>query len=82
MRRGQLNLSAESRREGDISRLPATGWGRAFQQVGAPLHLPPGWRLLAVTGVDNVPDSWLQRWTLYDNGILLPHTNKQLSVRA
>ena len=71
VRRGQLNLSAESRREGDITRLPAIGWGRDFQQVGATLHLPPGWRLLTVTGVDNVPESWLQRWTLYDLFLVL-----------
>ncbi|MCP3870045.1 MAG: oligosaccharide repeat unit polymerase [Gammaproteobacteria bacterium] len=71
VRRGQLNLTAEFRQEGDISRLPAIGWGRDFQEVGATLHLPPGWRLLAVSGVDNVPSSWLQQWTLYDLFLVL-----------
>ncbi len=71
VRRGELDLVAESRLEGAVTVLPATGWGRDFQAVETRLHLPPGWRLLAVGGVDNVPDSWLQRWTLYDLFLVL-----------
>ncbi len=71
VRLGQLELSAEARYLGSVSELPAIGWGRDFQQVGATLHLPPGWQLLAVSGVDNVPSSWLQRWTLYDLFLVL-----------
>ena len=71
VRRGDLDLSAEARIGADRGDLPATGWGRDFQQVGANLHLPPGWRLLAVSGVDNVPDSWVQGWTLYDVFLVL-----------
>ncbi|MEL0083348.1 MAG: hypothetical protein VW985_09965, partial [Gammaproteobacteria bacterium] len=71
VRRGELNLSAESRFEGDASAIPATGWGRDFQRVSAKLHLPPGYQVLAITGVDNVPASWLQRWTLYDIFLVL-----------
>ena len=25
-------------------------------------HLPPGWKLLAAGGVDNVRKTWLKRW--------------------
>jgi hypothetical protein len=35
------------------------------------LHLPPGWRLLHVVGVDEVNDTWLQRWTLLDIFLVL-----------
>ena len=66
VRRGNLHLVAESRLEQPPGHMPATGWGRPFQKVAATLHYPPGYRLIAVTGVDNVPASWLQRWTLYD----------------
>lgn len=71
VRRGQLDLVAESRYEAAIDDLPAVGWGRDFQRVSAQLHLPPGWRLFAVSGVDNVPASWVQRWTLYDVFLVL-----------
>jgi hypothetical protein len=65
VRRGQVNVSADSRmdRAGTLS---AVGWDQDFQQVQASLHLPPGWRLFAVGGADNVRDTWLQRWTLLD----------------
>ncbi len=71
VRRGALNLFAESRYEGNAIAMPAVGWGRDFQQVTTQLHLPPGYRLLAVSGVDNVPASWLQSWTLYDIFLVL-----------
>jgi hypothetical protein len=51
--------------------LPATGWERDFQQVSAVLHLPPGWKLFAMGGVDTVPDTWLSRWTLMDLFLVL-----------
>ncbi len=39
--------------------------------MSAELNLPPGWRLLAASGVDNVPDSWIARWTLLDLFLVL-----------
>ncbi len=66
VRHGAIDLVAESRIDGPRRNLPASGWGRAFQQAGARLHLPPGWRLFAVSGVDAEHHSWLQKWTLYD----------------
>jgi len=33
-----------------------------MEQCRAALRLPPGWDLLSVGGVDNVPPTWLQRW--------------------
>lgn len=71
VRRGRLELTADSRLEGNISALPAVGWNHDFQSVGATLHLPPGWELLAASGVDNVPDTWIKRWTLLDIFLVL-----------
>jgi hypothetical protein len=39
--------------------------------VSGQLHLPPGWRLLHASGVDEVADTWLQRWTLLDIFLVL-----------
>lgn len=71
VRRGAIQLQADSRLEGDISNWHAAGWQQSFQQVSAELNIPPGWRLLAVTGVDNDPDCWLSQWTLLDVFLLL-----------
>lgn len=71
VRRGALDLVADIRLAGAGRRLPASGWGRDFNQIDSILHLPPGWRLLAVSGVDNVPQSWMQQWTLYDLFLVL-----------
>lgn len=71
VRGGQLDLTAEGRIEGNVSRLPSLGWAEGFQRVGATLHLPPGWRLFAVGGVDQAPEAWLYRWTLFDLFLLL-----------
>ncbi|NJD07689.1 MAG: hypothetical protein FIA97_14500, partial [Methylococcaceae bacterium] len=66
MRRGLVNLAADSRVESALYRLPAVGWQQDFQSVSARLNLPPGWRLLAATGVDNAPETWIGSWTLLD----------------
>jgi len=66
VRKGQINLDADSRIEGDVSDLTSVGWEQNFHNVRAELNLPPGWRLVAASGVDNVPDSWISRWTLLD----------------
>jgi len=71
VRQGQINLQADSRIESSISSLSAVGWEQGFHQVQAELNIPPGWRLLAATGVDNVPDSWISRWTLLDLFLVL-----------
>jgi hypothetical protein len=71
VRRGQLNLLAEGRGERAGAGLPATGWSRDFQRVAAQLHLPPGWRLFAATGVDEAPGSWVASWTLLDLFLVL-----------
>ena len=69
VRRGALDLQADSR----LARgaIPAVGWAFDVKQLSARLHLPPGWQLWAARGVDNVPDTWLKRWTLLDLFLVL-----------
>jgi len=71
VRRGTIRMDADSRFEGTVSSLPATGWDKDFRSVSAQLHLPPGWRLFAASGVDNAPDTWIGRWTLLDLFLVL-----------
>ena len=71
VRQGNLNLTAEGIFIGKINQLPAIGWDHDFKQVDSKLQLPPGWKLFSVSGVDNVPDSWIQKWTLLDLFLVL-----------
>ncbi|OUD14363.1 hypothetical protein [Thioflexithrix psekupsensis] len=72
IRQTQVDVTADSRLYGDIQILPVVGWQheaetesfQQFQQVGASLHLPPGWSLLHLHGADQVTQTWLQNWTL------------------
>jgi len=71
VRSGAITLNADSRIAGAIGSTSAVGWEQDFHTVRAELNLPPGWRLLAAGGVDNVPDSWISRWTLLDLFLVL-----------
>ncbi len=71
VRKGRLTMTADSRLGGDIDQFSALGWRQNFQNVRMELNLPPGWRLLAVSGTDNSPESWLTRWTLLDLFLVL-----------
>lgn len=71
VRHGALNLIADSRIEDGARRIPAGGWNTDLQGIHATLHLPPAWRLIAAPGVDNVPDTWLARWSLLDLFLVL-----------
>ncbi|MGE0334872.1 MAG: hypothetical protein AB7O21_02580 [Gammaproteobacteria bacterium] len=71
VRRGTVDLEADSRVEGDVRSLPAVGWATDVSGLSVTLHLPPGWRLWSATGADNVPDTWLHRWTLLDLFLVL-----------
>jgi hypothetical protein len=68
VRRGTLNLSADGRYEGKVRQLPAVGWDHDFQQMQATLHLPPGWKLFSVSGVDDKASTgaWLHSWGMRD----------------
>lgn len=66
VRRGKIDLQAASRLTQSVSVLPVTGWNHDFQQVSTRLFLAPGWKLFSAHGADNLPNTWLQHWTLLD----------------
>jgi hypothetical protein len=66
IRQGELSVDADSRIPGDASDIPAVGWAHDFHQVSGTLHLPPGWSLLHASGVDEVPGTWIRRWSLLE----------------
>ncbi len=66
LRQGTVDIVAESRIVADISQINAVGWEQPFNLVNVELNLPPGWRLLNVSGVDNQPATMLNQWTLLD----------------
>jgi hypothetical protein len=66
VRQGELTVTADSRIPGDPSDIPAVGWAHDFHQVSGSLHLPPGWRLVHASGVDEVPGTWIKHWSLLE----------------
>ncbi len=64
LRQGRLELEADARLEGRLSRQAVVWWDHDFNRVTGRLHLPPGWRLAAASGVDDPPPTWLNRWNL------------------
>ncbi|MCK5835630.1 MAG: hypothetical protein KAH09_00065 [Desulfobacula sp.] len=74
LRNGVLRLKADSIYQRGISTLPATGWDHDFQRVKAKLYLPPGWKLLHATGIDNISRTWVKQWTLLDFFVVLIFT--------
>jgi hypothetical protein len=71
VRSGLLKLEAESRVEGSVAHLPASGWAHDLRSASAQVNVPPGWRLLHVSGVDDASPTWLQRWSLLDLFLVL-----------
>ena len=71
VRQGNIKLAADSRIEAPVQQIPATGWAHDFNQVSASINIPPGYRVLAITGADRSPTTWLSRWTLLDFFIVL-----------
>ena len=75
VRRDRLELVADGRIDTATGTnpqvIPAAGWGLDFNAIRTRLWLPPGWDLLAVSGTDNTPDSWIARWTLLDLFLVL-----------
>ena len=70
LRQGKVRIDADSRmpRSGPLS---AVSWNTDFHQVSGILHLPPGWRLLHMSGADDVKGTWLRHYTLLDLFLVL-----------
>lgn len=61
-----MDLRAEWRLEESTGALPAVGWSADVERLSAELHLPPGWDLLGASGVDDVSQTWISQWNLFD----------------
>ena len=70
VRQAGLGIEALGRVE-TRGRMPVLGWESDFESVAATLHVPPGHKLLAATGVDAAPASWIGRWRVLDFFVLL-----------
>ena len=66
IRQGTLNVEADSRIVASPSDVPAVSWAHDFHYVHASLYLPPGYRLLHATGVDEVSGTWVRHWSLLE----------------
>lgn len=71
VRPGNLAMTAYSRIETDPRSFTATGWKHSFSHASARLRLPPGWRLLHVSGADRAYPTWVSRWTFLDFFLLV-----------
>ena len=73
LRQGTLALETDSRWRGAgaVSDLAAVGFAHDFASVSATLNLPPGWRLFSISGVDDVPETWMRHWTLLEFFLVL-----------
>ncbi len=71
LRRGKLNLVADSRYVKSMTAIPAVGWDHDFDSLSGVLNLPPGWRLITASGVDILPGTWVKGWTLLDFFLVL-----------
>lgn len=71
LRADHAQIEADSRVPRGGVKLAAVSWQHDFDHVSASLHLPPGWRLFAATGADQVEGSWVQGWSLLDVFLLL-----------
>ena len=81
LRSRNLDVEATGRLSEPTS-LPATGWRSDAESVRVTLHLPPGWRLLALFGADWVHGDWLTAWTLLDLFLLLIFTLAVFRIRG
>jgi hypothetical protein len=63
LRRADVGLEADSRLVLG-GPLAAVGWSSGVDELHATLNLPPGWSVLAASGVDSFPGTWTSRFSL------------------
>lgn len=68
---GSLSMSADSRLPLSSGSINATLWKHDLDSLSMNLHLPPGWRLLHASGVDQAQGAWLSSWNLLDFFLVL-----------
>ncbi|MBN2342072.1 MAG: hypothetical protein JXX29_12440 [Deltaproteobacteria bacterium] len=65
LRESQFEMHAESKIDRSSSNLRAVGWSTDVQELETILYLPPGWDLITASGVDNIPGTWWDSWSLF-----------------
>ncbi|MDR2613175.1 MAG: hypothetical protein LBG06_10280, partial [Deltaproteobacteria bacterium] len=76
LRQGSVDLAADVRIPDFRGEFPASGWDQDLQTGIQTVNLPPGWKLLRVSGADatdeaGLPAAWRDRWTTLDLFIVL-----------
>ncbi|MDR1041280.1 MAG: hypothetical protein LBR80_14170 [Deltaproteobacteria bacterium] len=76
LRRGRVDMTADLRINAFDGGFPASGWDQDITARAAVLNLPPGWKLLSVSGADasgedGLPAAWRDIWTTLDLFIVL-----------
>ncbi|WP_143269435.1 hypothetical protein [Mangrovitalea sediminis] len=70
VRRQRLDLDAVSRLDSGPQgwewQLPANGWLSTLDNAQVRVELPPGWRLLGVSGAGSSSGDWLGQWRIWD----------------
>lgn len=70
VRSQSVSLEAVSRMNKQAELL-MSGWDTLFDQVSVNLNLPPGWKVLHISGAESVTGSWLTKWDLWDLFLVL-----------
>ncbi len=70
LRSKSLKLEATGR-AAFTQNLSATGWQSDAGELAATLHLPPGWRVLAMRGPEWSEGDWISAWTMLDVFLIL-----------
>jgi hypothetical protein len=65
LRKGDLSMTAEWKLNHSNGPLPAVGWSSDVTALSTTLNLPPGWTLLFTKGVDEVQNTWWDKWNLF-----------------
>lgn len=64
VRRESIQASAVSEVAAGFGAIPASGWTQDLDRMDVTVHLPPGFRMFAVSGFDQSRGDWLSRWGL------------------
>lgn len=66
VRSPSVSINAQRIFDRGAAPIPAVGWNQSVSNASFALSLPPGWTLLHATGADDVQNSWVGSWTLYE----------------
>ncbi|MCF8059048.1 MAG: hypothetical protein K9K67_07115 [Bacteriovoracaceae bacterium] len=64
VREKNIAITTEGRIQRTGTKIEGMGWNQDFNSAKGTLHLPPGWRSLALIGPDYARGTWLSKWSL------------------